>query len=214
MRRKARPLAKDKRMPESANARRQCLNPVLLQVPPTVAHLPGRPKVLILSRLARVAVRISARLTGLAPVSCEKDAQGVPQPSNGIYWSVAHKPEWVAGVVATAPVGIDIEKIRPQTDRLYHRIAGAEEWRLGVGMAQTHLFYRVWTAKEAVLKAEGLGLRGLARCRLIAIAGQDRMRLRFDQRHWSIVHYDLPTHVAALTLVADRIRWQINPGWS
>ena len=201
-------------MPESANARCPCLNPVFLKVPPSVAHLPGRPKVLILSRLARVAVRISARLTGLAPIGCEKDAQGVPQPSNGIYWSVAHKPEWVAGVVATVPVGIDIEKIRPQTDRLYQRIARAEEWRLGAGMAKTHLFYRVWTAKEAVLKAEGLGLRGLARCRLIAIADQDRMRLRFDQRSWTIIHYDLPAHVAALTLVADRIRWQINPRWS
>ncbi|MGD9249707.1 MAG: 4'-phosphopantetheinyl transferase superfamily protein [Desulfobacterales bacterium] len=200
-------------MPESAIARRNILNPVMLKVPPTVAHLPGRPKVAILSRLARVAVRISARLTGLAPVRCEKDDQGVPQPSNGIYWSVAHKPEWVAGVVAAAPVGIDIEKIRPQTDSLYRRIAGPQEWRLGAGLAKTHLFYRVWTAKEAVLKAEGLGLRGLARCRLTAIADQDRMRLRFDQHAWTIVHHDLPNHVAALTLVADCIRWQINPGW-
>lgn len=213
MQRPARLLVKDTRMPESTNPRPSCLNPVIFKVPPTVAHLPGRPKVAILSRLARVAVRISARLTGLVPLRCEKDDQGVPQPSNGIYWSVAHKPEWVAGVVATVPVGIDIEKIRPQTDRLYRRIAGAEEWRLGAGMAKTDLFYRVWTAKEAVLKAEGLGLRGLARCRLTAIADQDRMRLRFEQRPWTIIHYDLPNHVAALTLVADRIRWQINPRW-
>ena len=213
MRRPARPWVKGNRMPESAIARSNRLNPVMLKVPPTVTHLRGRPQVAILSRLARVAVRISARLTGLAPVRCEKDDQGAPQPSHGIYWSVAHKPEWVAGVVATVPVGIDIEEIRPKPDSLYRRIAGADEWRLGAGMDRTRLFFRIWTAKEAVLKAEGLGLRGLSRCRLTALADQDRMRLRFDQRTWTIAHYDLPNHVAALTLVADRIRWQINPGW-
>ena len=200
-------------MPEPANRKGCCLNPVILPVPPHVRTLAGRPRVAILSRLARVAVRISARLSAVAPIRCQKDDQGVPRPYQGVYWSVAHKPEWVAGVVATVPVGIDIEKVRPRPESLYRRIAAADEWRLGAGRPKIHWFYRIWTAKEAVLKAEGLGLRGLSRCRLTAVGDQDRMRLQFEERSWTVVHCELAHHVAALTLVTDRIAWQINPRW-
>lgn len=213
MPRPGRPLAKGHHMPEPANRRGSCLNPVILPVPPHVHSLAGRPRVAILSRLARVAVRISARLSAVAPMRCPKDDQGVPRPYQGIYWSVAHKPEWVAGVVATVPVGIDIEKVRPRPDSLYRRIAAADEWRLGAGRPKMDWFYRIWTAKEAVLKAEGLGLRGLSRCRLTAVGDQDRLRLQFEERSWTVVHCELARHIAALTLVTDRIAWQINPRW-
>ncbi|MDJ0874084.1 MAG: 4'-phosphopantetheinyl transferase superfamily protein [Desulfobacterales bacterium] len=192
----------------------RCLYPVVLSVPAHLQRLRGRPRVAILSRLARVAVRLSARLSGVAAPAAEKNDRGVPQPSAGIHWSLTHKPAFVAGVVAAAPVGIDIEFIRVPSEGLYRRIATAEEWRLGRGMARRDLFYRFWTAKEAVLKAEQIGLRGLADCRISALIDRQHMQLVYARRTWSVSHYDLPDHVAAVTSGPEHIQWQVDPGWS
>ena len=190
------------------------LYPVVLSVPAHLQDLRGRPQAAILSRLARVAVRLSARLSGVAAPAVEKNSRGVPRPSAGIHWSLTHKPAFVAGVVAAAPVGIDIEYIRPPSEGLYRRIATAEEWRLGRGMARSELFYRFWTAKEAVLKAERVGLRGLADCRISKLTDRRHMQLVYGRRTWSVRHYDLPDHVVALTCGHERIQWQVDPGWT
>ena len=191
-----------------------CLYPVVLRVPDHLWRLRGRPQVAILSRLARVAVRLSARLTGVAPPACEKNDIGAPQPQNGTHWSVTHKPRIVAGVVAGVPVGIDIETVRSPTEALYRRIATGAEWRLGHEdpPPPPHFFYRVWTAKEAVLKAEGVGLRGLSRCRVTAIPDQATMQLAFDRRTWTVVHHFLDTHVLALTCSGSPVEWRCDAG--
>ena len=189
------------------------LYPVVLHVPTTVRKLPARARVATLSRLARMAARLSAVLTGISPPEFAKDDQGTPRPDNGIHWSVSHKPECVAGVVAAAPVGIDIEHIGAPSEALYRRIATAEEWRLGRNPLSPRQFYRVWTAKEAVLKAEGIGLRGLSRCRVTAMPAGGPMRLAFDRHAWTVVHHDLPVHVVAITRLSAPIHWQIDPGW-
>ena len=89
----------------------------------------------------------------------------------------------------------------------------AEEWQLARRAISPWLFYRVWTAKEAVLKAEGIGLAGLSHCRVTAIPDGGVMQLAFGRRTWSVVHHDLPAHVVALTQVHSPILWQIDPGW-
>ncbi len=187
------------------------LYPVVLRVPVHLRHLRGRTRVAILSRMARVAVRLSARLTGMAPPAFIKNDFGAPQPLNGTHWSLAHKPLFVAGVVADVPVGIDIETVRSPTEALFRRIAAGEEWRLSREPHAPRLFYRVWTAKEAVLKAEGVGLRGLSRCRVTAIPDQSTMCLVFDGRPWTVAHHLLDTHVLALTRSGPSVEWRFNP---
>lgn len=198
-------------MTPPATGQRLC--PVVLSVPAHLRNLSGRPKVAILSRLARVAVRLSAQLTCVTLPAFDKNPQGAPQPIAGVHWSVTHKPAFVAGVVAAAPVGIDIEHVSTPTEGLYRRIAAKEEWRLGQNMAGALLFYRVWTAKEAVLKAEGVGLRGLSRCRVTAIASKEHMQLSFDRRSWTVAHHRLPNHIVALTWRGEAIQWQVDPKW-
>ncbi len=188
------------------------LYPVVLRVPVHLQHLPGRPQVAILSRLARVAVRLSARLTGMTPPAFLKNDLGAPQPLDGTHWSLTHKTRFVAGVVADVPVGIDIETVRSPTEALFRRIAAGEEWRLAHEQHSRRLFYRVWTAKEAVLKAEGVGLRGLSRCRVTAIPDQATMRLVFDDRPWTVVHHFMDTHVLALTQSGPPVEWRFDPG--
>ncbi len=192
----------------------RCLCPVILRVPTHLQNLRGRAQVAILSRLARMAMRLSARLTGVVPPADVKDALGAPQPQGGIHWSVTHKLEFVAGVVADAPVGIDIEPVRSPPEALYRRIAAVDEWHLGSDPRAPRLFYRVWTAKEAVLKAEGVGLRGLSRCRVTAVPDQATMQLVFDGRAWTVAHHYLDTHVLALTCTHAPVEWRVDPGMS
>jgi hypothetical protein len=64
-----------------------------------------------------------------------------------------------------------------------------------------------------VLKAEGVGLRGLSRCRVTAIARRDYTQLAFDQRRWTVVHHRLVNHIVALTWRGEGIQWLVDPKW-
>ncbi len=74
------------------------------------------------------------------------------------------------GAIAIAkaePLGLDIEKVKPDNARDYdgivkHEFTRAEnEWyRNQAGSARVRVFYEFWTCKEAYLKALGIGLSG------------------------------------------------------
>ena len=57
-------------------------------------------------------------------------------------------------------MGIDIEQVRSVKDGVMAKIADEQEWALAGGKAPES-FFRFWTAKEAVLKAMGVGFTGL-----------------------------------------------------
>src|ERR1700730_2645743 len=85
----------------------------------------------------------------------------------GLSCSVSHSHRHGVAVVSLAPVGIDIETIRPRDPRLLAYVAEETEaaaLRHLVGSAG-ELLTLIWTLKEAAAKASGLGL-GLALRRL------------------------------------------------
>ncbi|MEA3428693.1 MAG: 4'-phosphopantetheinyl transferase superfamily protein, partial [Thermodesulfobacteriota bacterium] len=131
--------------------------PVILAVPNNKRKLSGKNRTLYLSRHARYALEISAQKSCIHLSNLLKDENGVPMPCGANYWSLSHKPAYVAAVVAPERIGIDIEEIRTCSESLFRKIADHREW----GLADTDkfkLFFRYWTAKEAVLKAVGTGL--------------------------------------------------------
>ena len=152
--------------------------PVLLPVDVDKRTLVGRAKVAHLSACAREALALSAQRTGITLGVLEKNDNGAPLPSNGYYWSLAHKSDYVTAVAADVPIGIDIEKARTVTPGLYQKIATEEEWRLG-SESREHLFFRYWTAKEAVLKVAGTGIRELAYCRITRVVDEQFILLDF-----------------------------------
>ena len=85
----------------------------------------------------------------------------------GLEFSQARTAGLALITVSLGPVGADIEEVRPHpglADIVATRFGSAEAACIAGGCAGTALasFYRHWTAKEAYLKAIGIGLAGLA----------------------------------------------------
>lgn len=182
------------------------IEPVIVAIPQDAA--PRTPQQVRRQRAAaRIALRECARRCGAPRDGWTKDAHDAPLPLRGYYWSVAHKRRWAAAVISRQPVGIDIEEIvvRPRT--LHDELAGDDEWQI-VGDRSWHSFYRLWTAKEATLKANGVGIGELLRCRLIALHNDGQVMLEYQQSNWRVEHHERASYIAAVTCNGVGVRWR------
>jgi len=184
------------------------LHPVILPVTAAQRGLKGPEKVRHLSARARRALALSAARSGVALPHLPKDDRGAPLPVNGVYWSISHKSDYVAGVVSLDPVGIDLEEIRTFSEGVRRKIADEAEWALSSEDPQRR-FFRFWTAKEAVLKAAGTGLSGLSGCRVQSVPDGRRVMLSFRGVPVTVAHFFFDRHVAAMVQNAHRIEWSL-----
>lgn len=190
-----------------ATANRQEIRyPVILPVPAEDRRRRGRDKVCCLSRLARQALEICARRNGIILGRLPKDERGAPLPVDGYFWSLTHKSAYVGAVMARTPIGIDIEKIRPVMAPMYPKVADPAEWKLDSGDRQA-LFFRYWTAKEAVLKAASAGLADLARCRIAAVLSPRHLAIDYHGRRWTVEHFFFDGHLAAVVSSGRPVEW-------
>lgn len=180
--------------------------PVILAVPDKIQQLKGREKVSFLSKHARKALEISAKKSHVQLTSLKKDEKGVPLPFNGNYWSLSHKPKYVAGVIASTPIGIDIEKIRSCSKALFRKTARDSEWKLS-DTDPFILFYRYWTSKESVLKASGTGIRDLSKCRIIRIINDNHLVIDYRNQKWLIEHFYFDEHIASVVKNDFHVEW-------
>ncbi len=162
------------------------------------AQLRSPQRVIEQQAYSRVALRECARLCGAPLDGWEKGPDEVPLPHEGYFWSVSHKRTWAAAVIGESPVGIDIEQVTPRHEGVFDALACESEWTL-IGDRSWYSFFRLWTAKEATLKANGVGIAGFSACRLLGIPDRDHMTLHYEHRVWSIEHYYLADHIAAVT---------------
>ncbi|MBQ8939758.1 MAG: 4'-phosphopantetheinyl transferase superfamily protein [Paludibacteraceae bacterium] len=89
----------------------------------------------------------------------EYNEQGKPFLPDGPFFSISHCKAGIAVAVDEQPIGIDIESIRHADKDLIERTMNEEEQRMIRSAAQPdRMFTRLWTQKEAVVKAEGTGI--------------------------------------------------------
>ena len=189
------------------------LYPVILAVPETGQDLPPRERTAFLSAHARRAVRRSAQRAGWTLNQLRKNDRGVPLPSDGIYWSLSHKPKYVAAVVASYPIGIDVEVIRPVHPGMNQKVASEAEWSR-IPEERLERFFRVWTAKEAVLKAVGIGIRGLKACEVVSVIGRTQLLVDYQQTRWLVVQHWFNGHLAAVTTRDCQPHWIVEPRYN
>ncbi len=81
--------------------------------------------------------------------------------SKELHFSLSHTSSHAILAVARQPVGVDLELIRPIEPEVAAFNFSSDEQRqlaLYTGEAWTQCFFRCWTRKEALVKAEGTGL--------------------------------------------------------
>ena len=188
--------------------RTRTIHPVILPVPDEVADFKPRERVKFLSRHARLALKISAQKSKLPLGDLKQDENGAPLPCNGIYWSITHKTHYVGGLAAPTPIGIDIERIRDCSPGLFAKTAGKREWaRANEDKTSLTTFFRYWTAKEALVKTSGIGLKDLLKCRVTRIIDDRHLTIRYSDREWLIEHFYFGRHIASIVQDEYQVEW-------
>ena len=80
-------------------------------------------------------------------------------------FNISHSGDWVIGIAGDGPLGVDVEEIKPGYALLID-VLSSREFQTLEKMSEskrTTQFIRLWTLKEAYLKALGLGLNGMPR---------------------------------------------------
>ena len=185
------------------------IHPVILAVPQPYQMANRRQRVNLLSRRARQALEICAQKSQVQLGPLVKNDKGVPQPFDNHYWSLTHKPKYVGAVISLDHTGIDIEEIKPISNAMFKQIATNSEWRLGTERSEK-LFFRYWTAKEAVLKAEGLGMAGLSQCSIKRIINQHHLEVTCQDKHFLIEHIYFNGHIASVVQTRLESHWSIQ----
>lgn len=96
---------------------------------------------------------------------------GKPYWENGPYFSISHCQQGIAVALDEQPIGIDIEAIRHADADLIERTMNEEE---RVGM-DDRKFTRLWTQKEAIVKAQGVGIMSFEQLQTILENGEWRL---------------------------------------
>ena len=182
--------------------------PIILAVPVEVQALPPRERVKALSLQARKALHVCARKTGVVVGELLKDDKGAPLPFEGNFWSLTHKQAYVGAVICTQAIGIDIEAIKDVSNGVMRKTASEAEWRL-TDKEPAAMFFRYWTAKEAVLKAVGIGISGLSQCRVKAVPDDSHLRLEYAGGIYRVEHFFFDGHVASVIKDRFQVDWTL-----
>jgi 4'-phosphopantetheinyl transferase len=120
--------------------------------------------------LVRIVLSDHVRLPPRA-IRVSRTDTGKPVVSEGIHFNVTHSGELVLLALSVhRPVGVDVERKRvvARVDKLVQRwLTDPERTELtrltGRGLSSSDAFLRVWSLKEARLKALGVGISGASR---------------------------------------------------
>lgn len=95
-------------------------------------------------------------------ISVERSRYGKPRliSPQGVFFNLSHSGEWTVAAVSDSEVGVDIQQVGTANMRLAQRFFTDAEYRqiAEAGGNAADCFYRLWTVKEAYLKALGTGL--------------------------------------------------------
>ncbi len=156
------------------------------------------------------------RYCGVAAESLDFEASATGKPAlrnaPSPHFNLTHSDDGaLLGVSATHELGIDLERVRANIEAhaiSRHYFFGSEREAIEASATPDKTFFRYWVAKEAVLKAQGIGLGfPLDRFRVAFFPGDETARIdTFDSTalsgDWTVKM--LPTESGWLAAVAAR----------
>lgn len=154
----------------------------------------------------------------------EYGPQGKPALNNGPAFNLSHSGGLAAlAIGGTAPLGVDIEEIRPVENAVAQRFFTCDENQALATLSPSQWlagFYRCWTRKEAVIKAVGQGLSmPLDSFDVTLSADIPADVTRIDGGHagnWQLIHIDpAPDFMGALAVFTEGkpldLKWRERP---
>lgn len=108
---------------------------------------------------------------------------GKPYLEGGPYFSISHCKAGIAVAIDDQPIGIDIETIRHANEDLIERTMNEKE-RLGM---DDRTFTRLWTQKEAIVKAEGTGIYSF-----------EQLQTILDNGHWTLDTFEKDNYIYSI----------------
>jgi 4'-phosphopantetheinyl transferase len=112
--------------------------------------------------LARYLIAGKLRISG-EEIIFEAGPNGKPaiRGNDTLYFNISHSGQWVVCAIASVPVGVDVERLRPVNPGLAKRFFTNGEFEMLQALPEeerTSKFIELWTLKESFLKAIGRGL--------------------------------------------------------
>ena len=101
------------------------------------------------------------KMSSYRDVEWSYNEHGKPYIEGAPYFSISHCKEGIAVAINDTPIGIDIEAIRHADKELIERVMNEEEIQLIANCQEPiaeRIFTRLWTQKEAIVKAQGTGI--------------------------------------------------------
>lgn len=116
---------------------------------------------------------------------------GKPFIPDGPYFSISHCKEGIAVAIDAEPVGIDIESIRlADEDLIIRTMCAREQEEIRSAQDPARAFTRLWTQKEALVKAQGIGIVSFEQLRDVRIQNSEfRIQTVENEKYiYSIAH--------------------------
>ena len=201
-------------------------------MPEEIKILKQKAKVKALSKFARESAKASSLKANLDIKCFKKNESGVPVPLNDIYWSVSHKLDFTAGIVSKQKVGIDIEyikevkesetaktittttgktkKIKNISENLFQKIVDKDEQLVFKNYDRHIAFFRAFTAKEAVLKLTGDGIKGLSKTKIKIIINSKDLIVQYLNKKYLVENFYFDNYLAAVTKdEQNNVKWTL-----
>lgn len=147
------------------------------------------------------------------------EGQGSRGTGTTLHFNMAHSEDIaLLALTESAPVGVDVERVRPLADleALVRQFFSAKEAAALSNLPATEqqeAFFRLWTRKEALLKATGAGISDLLnQVEVSFLPGEPARVLSFPagpcaHSEWSLVDLPItPCYAAALAVPVPDIR--------
>ena len=176
-----------------------------------VLDVPARRSIEVLTTMPKVVV---AKLNGFCftgalelALACDLVVAADEARFRDTHAKFGLRPTWGMSQRLIRLVGVARARELSYTARTFTGVEAAE-WGLADKTATT--FFRYWTAKEAVLKAAGIGLKDLAKCRIIRILNDHHLDLDYGGQKWKVEHRFFNGHIASVIKNGFEIDWTIR----
>ncbi len=113
-----------------------------------------------LDRMMCVAVgKMLIKIFGERHNEIEIAEGGKPYLKGGPEFSISHSGEYAVVAVDECEIGVDIEKVFEPPKLVAERFFSKDEYEWFLNLGCDEDFFRIWTAKESLLKKIGTGIR-------------------------------------------------------